>query len=235
MHSNFRLTFAAALLACTALVGAPARAEVPSQFVNAQTGTTYTVLQTDCSKLVTFSNTAAVAVTLPQAGTSGKFFNGCFFDFENKGAGTVTITPTTSTINGRTTLVLATNRGAHVVSDSTNYQVQLGVADTMGVAKCTSTAASPECSAPFGKVTTASLVLASTAGVSTIQVFTNSFVTTLSIVLCTLANYTGTLATGLPALLTCTPGNATITAAMANVGSGALNGNVDIQFAVISK
>src|SRR6266436_6707039 len=42
--------------------------------VNAQTGTTYTVVTGDRGKLVTLSNVAAVAVTLPQASAqSGNF------------------------------------------------------------------------------------------------------------------------------------------------------------------
>jgi hypothetical protein len=40
---------------------------------------------------------------------------------QNLGVGTVTITPTTSTINGASTLVLATNMGAFIWSDGTNY------------------------------------------------------------------------------------------------------------------
>jgi len=89
--------------------------------VNAQTGTTYTVLNTDFSKLVTFSNASSIAVTLPQAVNA--FAAGWFCDVLNKGAGVVTITPTTSTIDGAATLVLPQNRGARIVSDGTNYQV----------------------------------------------------------------------------------------------------------------
>ena len=89
--------------------------------VNAQSGTTYTVLSSIATKLVTFSNASAVAVTLPQA--TGSFGAGFYFHTENKGAGTVTITPTTSTINGAATLTIATSTGCAIVSDGTNYQV----------------------------------------------------------------------------------------------------------------
>lgn len=88
--------------------------------VNAQTGTTYTVLASDFGKLVTLSNASAVAVTLPQAATA-TFPAGWHADFVNLGAGTVTITPTTSTIDGAASLTLSTNEGVHVVSDGTNY------------------------------------------------------------------------------------------------------------------
>lgn len=92
---------------------------------NAQTGTTYTVLSSDLGKLVTLSNASAVAVTLPQA--TSAFGAGWYFRAQNKGAGTVTITPTTSTINGAATLTLTTGQGAHIVSDGTNYQVISGL------------------------------------------------------------------------------------------------------------
>lgn len=88
--------------------------------VNAQTGTTYTFVVADFGKLVTFSNAGAIAVTLPQATTTFSNFNVLV---RNLGAGTVTITPTTSTINGAATYTLATNAIAFIVSDGTNYQV----------------------------------------------------------------------------------------------------------------
>lgn len=97
--------------------------------VNAQTGTTYTVLLGDYHKLITFSNGSAIAVTLPQA--TGNFAAKWFCWVKNLGAGTVTITPTTSTINGAATLVLLTGMGALIVSDGTNYQA---VADQAGSA-----------------------------------------------------------------------------------------------------
>lgn len=101
------------------------------RFVNAQTGTTYTFNGTgsggtgaspDCGELITFSNAGAVAATLPQAGSTG-FAAGTFMVVQNRGAGSVTITPTTSTINGAATLVLATNVGYTLVSDGTNWQI----------------------------------------------------------------------------------------------------------------
>lgn len=92
--------------------------------VNAQVGTTYTVLQSDLSKLVTFKNAAAVAVTLPQAGTA--FPAGWQSVFSNQGAGTVTITPTTSTINGGASIQLLTGQSVQIVSDGTNYFALVG-------------------------------------------------------------------------------------------------------------
>jgi hypothetical protein len=88
--------------------------------VNAQTGTSYTVLVSDFGKLVTHSNASAIAVTLPQA--TGLFGSGWYYCTRNLGAGTVTITPTTSTIDGAATLTLTAGSSAVIFSDGTNYQ-----------------------------------------------------------------------------------------------------------------
>lgn len=93
-----------------------------TETVNAQVGTTYTVVAGDAGKLVTLSNASAVAVTVP----SGVFASGQFAHFENKGAGDVTITTTSATINGAATFVTHTNQGIKVVFDGTNFQVVLG-------------------------------------------------------------------------------------------------------------
>lgn len=88
--------------------------------VNAQTGTSYIVVVGDYGQLLTLSNASAVAVTLPQA--TGSFATFSLF-VVNKGAGLVTITPTTSTINGAASLTIAQGWGAFIVSDGANYQV----------------------------------------------------------------------------------------------------------------
>ena len=89
--------------------------------VNAQTGTTYTLAASDYGQLVTFNNSSSVAVTLPQA--SGNGFYPWNVILSNIGAGTVTVTPTTSTINGASSYTLATGHSVVVVSDGTNYQI----------------------------------------------------------------------------------------------------------------
>lgn len=118
------------------LLASPARADQLN--INAQTGTTYTFANTDCSKLVTFNNAANVAATLPQAsgptGTGsglGTFMPPCVIKVANIGSAYVTITPTTSTIGGASSLVLAKNTGADIISDGTNYRIlnSTGVAD----------------------------------------------------------------------------------------------------------
>lgn len=115
----------ALVIGALATSSAFAQGATPQQFMNKQSGTTYTFVARDCSKFITFSNAAAVAVTLPQAGTGG-FLQGCFFDVKNIGAGTATITPTTSKIigasnAGSTSLALPTLSSAHITNDGTDY------------------------------------------------------------------------------------------------------------------
>lgn len=89
--------------------------------IDAQTGTTYTFTTDDKTRLVTFSNASAIAATLPQAGTS--FPADWYVTCKNNGAGDVTITPTTSTINGAASYVLQRGEFITIVSDGTDYQV----------------------------------------------------------------------------------------------------------------
>jgi hypothetical protein len=93
--------------------------------VNAQTGTSYTYLSGDRGKLVTHTNASAIAGTLPQA--TGAFGSTWFMWVQNRGAGTLTITPTTSTIDGAATLALTTGHGTLIASDGTNYYTMRGV------------------------------------------------------------------------------------------------------------
>ena len=90
--------------------------------INAQgTTTPYTVLSTDMAGTLTHNKTTGVAVTLPQAGTTGFPATSSFTDL-NLGAGAVTITPTTSNINGNATQILHQYGWAFPISDGTNWQ-----------------------------------------------------------------------------------------------------------------
>ena len=102
----------------------------PTQVPNLQTGTTYTYVTADSTRLVSHSNAAAIAGTLPQAGVS--FPDGWFTDVQNRGAGTLTITPTTSTIDGAATIVLTTGQGVRIASNGVNYFTQRGAAAGSG-------------------------------------------------------------------------------------------------------
>jgi hypothetical protein len=90
---------------------------------NAQTGTTYTLQQSDRGKVVTLNNGSAVAVTLPNANTLDSTFL-CFV--VNLGAGTATLTPTTSTIDGLASLALTQYQAVALFGDGTNYVTDRG-------------------------------------------------------------------------------------------------------------
>jgi hypothetical protein len=87
--------------------------------INAQTGTTYAFVAADAGKLTTFTNAAAVAVTL------AVFTDGTVFHAKNIGAGVVTITPTGATIDFAATLILTKGQSASIFSDGTNYRTTL--------------------------------------------------------------------------------------------------------------
>lgn len=95
--------------------------------VNKQTSTSYTLQDGDCGTLVTFSNGSAVGVSLPQAGASSQFAAGWNVDVQNRGAGTLTITPVASTIDGAASLTLTQNQGVRIFSDGANYFTQRGI------------------------------------------------------------------------------------------------------------
>src|SRR5436190_1647680 len=84
--------------------------------VRTQTTTSDTFLDGDCGKLVTHTNGSAIAVSLPQANGS-TFKSGWFVKVQNRGAGTVTITPVISTIDGAASLTLLTGDGAELHGD----------------------------------------------------------------------------------------------------------------------
>jgi len=88
--------------------------------INAQTGTTYTFVCTDATKLVTFNNSNPVAATL-FAATDPCSGPGIMFSVKNIGAGNVTITPVSGTINGSASLILQPLQGADIWNDGANY------------------------------------------------------------------------------------------------------------------
>lgn len=81
---------------------------------------TIALLSTDRGDLVAGSHASANAVSIAQAGTAG-FEAGFFTYYCSTGTGLSTITPTTSTINGLSTLTLFQRDCALIVSDGTNY------------------------------------------------------------------------------------------------------------------
>ncbi len=162
-----------------------------SQAINTQTGTTYTICAvapcsagrytgggpnpTDAGSLVTFNNASAVAVTLPQATTTG-LTAGFSCEVYNYGAGTVTITPTTSTIGGAATLTIAQNTGCTVSSDGTNYQLSACTAKG-GSGSGTVTSITAGTGLSGGTITTTGTISLNLANANTwtaAQTFTNS-------------------------------------------------------------
>ena len=92
-----------------------------SDLLNAQTGTSYTILAGDIGKTVTQSNASSIATSLPDPVTTG-FGAGAAYTSLNLGAGVNTITPGGSkTINGAANLKLYKNGFGYLISDGTNY------------------------------------------------------------------------------------------------------------------
>ncbi len=90
------------------------------------TTTSHAVVPADQGHILICSNAAATAITLPQATIANNFGNGQGLWVLVEGAGTVTITPATSTINGAASLVLVTGSGARIFSNGTNYFAIIG-------------------------------------------------------------------------------------------------------------
>lgn len=93
--------------------------------INAPAGTSYTVQASDCGKLLSFANTTATAVTLPQPG-AGSLQSGCWMDIQNSGLNTVILTPAGSLIDGSSSVSLTSNQGLRLVASSSGYFTQRG-------------------------------------------------------------------------------------------------------------
>lgn len=99
-----------------------------SEQVSTHVGTSYALIDADKQRLHTFSNASPQAVSIGQAGVGGNYAAGWFADLQNLGAGAVTITPATSTIDGGSSFVLQKGQGVRLISDGTNYQIWRGFA-----------------------------------------------------------------------------------------------------------
>lgn len=106
--------------------GAQIKTLANTSAVRSTTTTSEPILNSDQNKLVTFSNASAVAATIAQAGSGGNFASGWAVSLKNLGAGTVTVTPTTSTVDGAASFTLTTGQGVDLYSDGTNYFTQPG-------------------------------------------------------------------------------------------------------------
>ena len=109
---------------------------------NAQTGTTYSFVAADFTKLVTLSNASPVAVELPLEATV-PWPTGTQLRLLNQGAGTVTVAGAVGvTING-TPLTLAQYKGANLIKTGTNTWVMLPFSSGTAAAVVSSTTGSP--------------------------------------------------------------------------------------------
>lgn len=108
------------------VTGAQVKTYANTSAVRATTTTSEALANSDQNKLVTFSNAGAVACTIAQAGSGGNFAAGWAVSLKNLGAGTVTCTPTTSTVDGAANFTLTTGQGVDLYSDGTNYFTQPG-------------------------------------------------------------------------------------------------------------
>jgi len=92
---------------------------------NLQTGATYAITASDCGRLVVFSSSANVSVSIPQAGPTG-LANGCWIEIQNTGSGAATFSVTNSTVDGGSGFTLATTQGLRLFSTGTLYFTQRG-------------------------------------------------------------------------------------------------------------
>ena len=99
--------------------------------VNTQSSTSYLVQNGDQKQVIRFTNSGAVAVSLPQASLNSQFISGWWADVINNGSGTVTITPSVSTIDGSSSFALASNQGIRVYTNGTNYFVFRGATNNI--------------------------------------------------------------------------------------------------------
>lgn len=94
--------------------------------LNAQTGTTYTLVLTDNGRLVTLNNAAAITVTVP-LNSSIAFATGAVVNLQQIGAGQVTVVGASGvTINGTGTALRAQWSAASLVKTATDTWTLIG-------------------------------------------------------------------------------------------------------------
>ena len=142
-------------------------------------GTTDTILVTDRTKLIRYTSGSAVAVTLPQAGTTG-FDANFVFALKTTGGGPVTITPTTSTIDGNATLIVAQGQNCTINSpDNINYvsRCESGQLTVTAPVTTTTSANGQQIACPTCTVTIAS----GAVSLGTSSIAANSCATTINV------------------------------------------------------
>lgn len=160
---------------CGVAVAPTTGAVVASASVTARnnTATTDTLLGGDCGTVVTENNASSVAVGIARAGTTG-FASGYYATVKNKGAGLVTITPTTSTIDGASSIALTQNQSVDFYSDGTNYITLSGRA-TGGTANTIASGTAALGTSAIASAACASVVTVAATGVLTTDAPAASF------------------------------------------------------------
>ena len=130
---------------------------------NAQTGVSYSFVLTDFTKLVTTSNAAAVAVTLPLE-SSVAWPTGTQLRILNIGAGTVTVAGAVGVTISGTPLTLAQFKGANLIKTGTNTWVMLPFASGVGAADFSNTATGTYTSFKYLTFTASGTITVTTAG-----------------------------------------------------------------------
>lgn len=92
---------------------------IPGVLIDAQTGTSYTIPITDDAKFVTGNNGSATAWT------GFALANNYVFSFENLGAGLITYTPASGTVNGNATQIIPQNWFGFQYNDNASTRMPL--------------------------------------------------------------------------------------------------------------
>jgi hypothetical protein len=130
---------------------------------NAQTGTTYSFVAADFTKLVTLSNASPVAVTLPDEATAS-WPAGTTLRLLNQGAGTVTVAGAVGvTING-TPLTLAQYKGAALIKTGTDTWTFAPFSSGVGAADFSDAATDTYTGYKYKTFTTSGTLTVTTAG-----------------------------------------------------------------------
>jgi len=96
------------------------------------TATSYAITNQDRGRAIIFCNTSPIAVTIGRAGLSGNYPSGWYVHIKNRCAGTVTLTPTTSNVDGTTSITLTNGQGVQLLSNGSNYRTEFNGTGTSG-------------------------------------------------------------------------------------------------------